>query len=119
MKKYTAKFFLGYLSQIPRNQWTVGTLKNEANQSCVLGLCGVKDGDSLGPYQYSTMGQQLKDLFDIHVGLNPLDVNDYEYHLCDKNAQSLTTSKGFTISGKHPKTRVIRAIKFIIRKQSK
>jgi hypothetical protein len=118
MKKYTAKFFLRFLENIPRNQWTVGTL-NEGNKHCVLGHCGVKDDGDMGSlYIYSAMGLELKKLFEKYVGLNPLDVNDYEGHLTHKNPQFMTTSGGLKVTGRHPKTRIVRAVKFIIRKQN-
>lgn len=90
--KYTVDYFIKKFSNIPRNEWCKGMFK-KGRKKCVLGHCGVKTWNSAvnTPNIYS----QVRALRSLVVDIVLINDGVAGYHSC----------------GKHPRTRVLKALK--------
>lgn len=88
--KYNIDYFIKFFTQIPKNKWTIGKLKTQNGKKCALGHCG----------GYSTKKSIALD----DILRNTMFINDGR--------------TSFVLLGKHPKTRILRALKNIKEKGS-
>lgn len=95
MKNYTVDYFIDKFSKIPKNKWFSGRYQNPCNelQKCALGHCGITD-DNLETDEANNLARVL------NCG-NISSIND--------------GSAYYAYLGKHPKTRIINALKRIKR----
>lgn len=97
--KYTVDYFIKKFKAIPKKEWTTGDIVNNLGQKCALGHCNTIVKDSY--YIHTEEGNALNWLMK-GLDCNTTDVNDDNYN-------------EFKKLGKHPKTRVVNALKEIKR----
>ncbi len=116
--KFTVDYFIKKFKAIPRYHWTCGAFQESKYEgrvvmACALGHCGVTGANN---NEYTPEATALLNLMRDKLGAHVICVND-----CDDSKEFTRSTGGmnpreavcYVNKGKHPRTRVLNALKTI------
>lgn len=94
--KYDIDYFIEFFSNIARSKWTTQSFNNSKEQKCAIGHCGVRSKKDLALRKIISPSDITRSI----IPVTSINDGQHEYRKL----------------GKHPRTRILRALKNIKKK---